>query len=83
MAIDPSAAFRSAVKDLLPKARVSPLTHDRFQLIKLANDVVTAVRRRSRGTGTTAADGRSTPPGPTGSCCYARTTPSPLGAAQS
>lgn len=43
VAIDPSAAFRSAVKNLLPKARVSV---DRFHLVKLANDMVTAVRRR-------------------------------------
>src|SRR5665648_318408 len=41
-AIDPSAAFRSAVRHLLPKARVSV---DHFHLVKLANDMVTAVRR--------------------------------------
>jgi transposase len=43
VAIDPSAAFRSAVPNLLPKARVSV---DHFHLVKLANDMVTAVRRR-------------------------------------
>jgi transposase len=43
VAIDPSAAFRSAVRRLLPKARVSV---DHFHLVKLANDTVTAVRRR-------------------------------------
>jgi len=42
VAIDPSAAFRSAVRHLLPKARVSV---DHFHLVKLANDTVTAVRR--------------------------------------
>ena len=41
--IDPSAAFRSAVRRLLPKVRVSV---DHFHLVKLANDTVTAVRRR-------------------------------------
>ena len=43
MAIDPSAAFRSAVRSWLPKARVSV---DHFHLVKLANDMLTAVRRR-------------------------------------
>jgi len=43
VAIDPSAAFRSAVRALLPKERVSV---DNFHLVKLAKDMVTAVRRR-------------------------------------
>jgi transposase len=43
VAIDPSAAFRSAVRRWLPKARVSV---DHFHLVKLANDMLTAVRRR-------------------------------------
>ena len=43
VAIDPSTAFRSAVRRWLPKARVSV---DHFHLIKLANDMTTAVRRR-------------------------------------
>jgi transposase len=43
VAIDPSAAFRSAVRSLLPKARVSV---DHFHLVKLGNDMVTTVRRR-------------------------------------
>ena len=43
VAIDPSAAFRSAVRNWLPKARVSV---DHFHLVKLGNDVVTGVRRR-------------------------------------
>ena len=43
VAIDPSAAFRSAVRNWLPKARVSV---DHFHLVKLGNDVVTQVRRR-------------------------------------
>ena len=43
VAIDPSAAFRSAVVSWLPRARVSV---DHFHLVKLAGDMVTAVRRR-------------------------------------
>ena len=43
VAIDPSAAFRSAVRSWLPKARVSV---DHFHLIQLANAMVTNVRRR-------------------------------------
>ena len=43
VAIDPSAPFRSAVRWWLPKARVSV---DHFHLVKLANDMLTAVRRR-------------------------------------
>ncbi len=43
VAIDPSAAFGSAVRRLLPNARGSV---DHFHLVKLANDMLTAVRRR-------------------------------------
>lgn len=43
VAIDPSAAFRSAVKRWLPKARVAV---DHFHLVKLGNDMLTTVRRR-------------------------------------
>ncbi len=43
VAIDPSAAFRAALHPLLPHARTSV---DHFHLVKLANDAVTAVRRR-------------------------------------
>ena len=43
VAIDPSAAFRAALQPLLPNARTSV---DHFHLVKLANDAVTAVRRR-------------------------------------
>jgi transposase len=43
VAIDPSAAFRAALHPLLPKAKVAV---DHFHLVKLANDMVTAVRRR-------------------------------------
>jgi len=43
VAIDPSAAFRSAVRSWLPKASVSV---DHFHLIQLANAMVTNVRRR-------------------------------------
>jgi len=43
VAIDPSAPFRSAVRYWLPMARVAV---DHFHLVKLANDMLTAVRRR-------------------------------------
>ncbi|MDQ2850217.1 MAG: ISL3 family transposase [Actinomycetota bacterium] len=43
VAIDPSSSFRAAVRHWLPKAQVSV---DHFHLVKLANDVVTQVRRR-------------------------------------
>jgi len=43
VAIDPSAPFRAAVRYWLPKARVAV---DHFHLVKLANDMLTAVRRR-------------------------------------
>ncbi len=43
VAIDPSAAFRSAVRRWLPKAHVSV---DHFHLVKLGNDMLTGVRRR-------------------------------------
>ncbi len=43
VAIDPSAAFRKALRDHLPRAAVSV---DAFHLVKLANDALTAVRQR-------------------------------------
>ena len=43
VAIDPSAAFRRALREQLPHAAVSV---DPFHLVKLANDTVTAVRQR-------------------------------------
>jgi transposase len=43
VAIDPSAAFRKALREQLPDAAVSV---DAFHLVKLANDMVTAVRQR-------------------------------------
>jgi transposase len=43
VAIDPSAAFRRALREQLPNAAVSV---DAFHLVKLANDMVTAVRQR-------------------------------------
>lgn len=43
VAIDPSAAFRRALREHLPHAAVSV---DAFHLVKLANDMVTAVRQR-------------------------------------
>ena len=43
VAIDPSAAFRKALREQLPAAAVSV---DAFHLVKLANDMLTAVRQR-------------------------------------
>jgi transposase len=43
VAIDPSAAFRKAIREHLPHAAVSV---DAFHLVKLANDMVTTVRQR-------------------------------------
>jgi transposase len=43
VAIDPSAAFRKALREHLPHAAVSV---DAFHLVKLANDAVTAARQR-------------------------------------
>src|SRR3954453_13813209 len=44
VAIDPSAAFRKALREQLPAAAVSV---DAFHLVKLANDMVTQVRQRA------------------------------------
>ena len=43
VAIDPSAAFRKALREHLPQAALSV---DAFHLVKLANDMLTAVRQR-------------------------------------
>jgi transposase len=43
VAIDPSAAFRQALREQLPHAAVSV---DAFHLVKLANDTLTQVRQR-------------------------------------
>nr|WP_276548849.1 ISL3 family transposase [Brachybacterium muris] len=43
VAIDPSAAFRKALRTYLPRAAVSV---DKFHLVKLGNDMVTTVRQR-------------------------------------
>ena len=43
VAIDPSAAFRKALREHLPQAAVSV---DAFHLVKLANDMLTQVRQR-------------------------------------
>jgi transposase len=43
VAIDPSAAFRKALREQLPAAAVSV---DAFHLVKLANDMLTQVRQR-------------------------------------
>jgi len=44
VAIDPSAAFRKALREQLPHAAVSV---DAFHLVKLGNDMVTQVRQRA------------------------------------
>jgi hypothetical protein len=43
VAIDPSAAFRKAIREELPRVAVSV---DHFHLVQLANDMVTVVRQR-------------------------------------
>src|SRR5690625_1169244 len=43
VAIDPSAAFRKALRTYLPRVAVSV---DKFHLVKLGNDMVTTVRQR-------------------------------------
>jgi transposase len=43
VAIDPSAAFRKALREHLPQAAISV---DAFHLVKLANDMLTTVRQR-------------------------------------
>ncbi|MBN6769096.1 MULTISPECIES: ISL3 family transposase [Micrococcus] len=43
VAIDPSAAFRKALREHLPEAAVSV---DKFHLVKLGNDMLTRVRQR-------------------------------------
>lgn len=43
VAIDPSAAFRKALRTWLPRAAVSV---DKFHLVKLGNDMVTTARQR-------------------------------------
>ncbi len=43
VAIDPSAPFRKALRQWLPRAAVSV---DKFHMVKLGNDTVTAVRQR-------------------------------------
>src|SRR5512144_1032166 len=44
VAIDPCAAYRSAVEKVLPHARI---VADRFHLVRLANQMVTEVRQRA------------------------------------
>ena len=44
VAIDMSAEFRAAIRQVLPKARISV---DHWHVIRLANDMVTKVRRRA------------------------------------
>ncbi len=43
VAIDPSAPFREALRQWLPRAAVSV---DKFHMVKLGNDTVTSVRQR-------------------------------------
>jgi hypothetical protein len=73
VAIDPSAAFRKALREHLPAAALSV---DAFHLVKLANDMVTTVRQRVAREARAAADAWRTRPGSTGGCCCAPATPS-------
>ena len=73
VAIDPSAAFRRALREQLPRAAV-PV--DAFHLVKLANDMLTRVRQRVTLEARGAAAAASIRPGPTGGCCCAPATPS-------
>ena len=72
VAIDPSAAFRKALRTYLPRAAVSV---DKFHLVKLGNDMVTTVRQRLARTHRGRRVARTTRPGPTGCCCCAAATP--------
>ena len=71
VAIDPSAAFRKALRTWLPRAAVSV---DKFHLVKLGNDMVTTVRQRLARTHRVSGR-KTTRPGPTGCCCCAAATP--------
>ena len=44
VAVDPCAAYRSAVEKVLPHARI---VADRFHLVRLANQMVTEVRQQA------------------------------------
>ena len=74
VAIDPSAAFKKAITEQLPNAKISV---DPFHLVQLANLMVTRVRQRLVRDRSTAEAARSTRPGRTAHCCSAATTPSP------
>ena len=67
MAIDPSAAFRRAIRQQLPRAALSV---DAFHLVELGNDIVTRVRQRVTREARAAVAGSSTRLGePSGSSC--------------
>lgn len=71
VAIDPSAAFRKALREHLPLAAVSV---DKFHLVKLGNDMVTRVRQRLTRSSTSDAAARTTRRGRTACCCCAART---------
>ncbi len=76
VAIDPSAAFRKALHEQLPAAAVSV---DAFHLVKLANDMVTAVRQRVIREAKGRRGRLRIRPGSIGGCCCAPGTPSAPG----
>jgi len=71
VAIDPSAAFRKALRTHLPCAAVSV---DTFHLVQLSNQCLTGVRQRLVREQKDAADAWSIRPGRTGDCCCAGPT---------
>nr|WP_281356147.1 transposase [Arthrobacter mobilis] len=73
VAIDPSAAFRKALRMWLPRTAVSV---DAFHLVKLANDALTGVRQRLSQEVRGRRRGPRTRPGPIGACCCAPATAS-------
>jgi transposase len=65
VAIDPSAAFRKALRMWLPRTAVS--VHA-FHLVQLGNDMLTEVQQRLTQQATADGDAPSTRSGPTGGC---------------
>ena len=77
VAIDPSAAFRKALRMWLPPAAVSV---DAFHLVLLGNNLLTEARRRLTQE-THGRRGRTADPGPTAGCRSEPARSSPIGAA--
>ncbi len=79
VAVDPSAPFAAALRDVLPSAT---LVVDHWHLHRLANLMVTRSGSGSPSRSTATAAARPTTAGPTGGCCCAApgTCPAPSGA---